>query len=100
MEQLTLVFLLVLATIVAVPLAERLRLPYPILVTVAGLGLALVPGIPDLEIAPDLLLPLLLPPLLYAAARRTTWAQFRVNARPILLLAVALVLVTTAGVAS
>lgn len=100
MEQLTLVFLLVLATIVAVPLAERLRLPYPILVTVAGLGLALVPGIPDLEIAPDLLLPLLLPPLLYAAARRTTWAQFRVNGRPIVLLAVALVLVTTAAVAA
>ena len=51
---------------------------------------------PNVDIPPDLILPLLLPPLLYAAVRRTSWRQFAANVRPIFLLAVALVFVTTA----
>lgn len=62
---------------------------------VFGLALAFIPGLPRLDIAPELILPLILPPLLFAAARRTSWRQFLDNLRPIALLAVALVLVTT-----
>lgn len=98
--QLTLIVVLVLGTAVLLPLADWLRLPYPVLVTVLGLGIALIPGVPALHIEPDLILPLVLPPLLFATARRTSWGQFAANAKAILLLAVALVFVTTAAVAA
>ena len=55
---------------------------------------------PNVDIPPDIILPLLLPPLLYASAQRTSWRQFAANRRPIFLLAVALVFVTTAAVAA
>lgn len=100
MAQLTLLFVVFLATIVSVPVSARLRLPAPVLMTVFGLGLALVPSIPNPSIEPDLILPLVLPPLLFAAARRTHWRQFKATWRAILLLAVILVLVTTAAVAA
>ncbi|GAB2608042.1 Na+/H+ antiporter [Streptomyces capparidis] len=100
MEQLSLLLIVLLAAIVVVPLAERFGLPSPVLMTLFGSVLALLPFVPNTEIPPDLILPLVLPPLLYAAVRRTTWRQFMANVRPILLLAVALVGVTTAAVAA
>jgi len=92
---LTLLLALFAATIVLGPAAERLKLPYPILLLVFGLLVAFVPGLPRLDISPDLILPLVLPPLLFAAARRTSWREFLDNRRAIGLLAVALVIVTT-----
>ncbi|MBZ3903122.1 MULTISPECIES: Na+/H+ antiporter [Streptomyces] len=100
MDQLALFFVLLVGAVVSVPVGERLKLPAPVLMTLLGIALA-VPGfVPNVEIPPDLILPLLLPPLLYAAVRRTSWRQFTANVRPILLLAVALVFVTTAAVAA
>ncbi|MCD0485576.1 Na+/H+ antiporter [Streptacidiphilus sp. ASG 303] len=99
MDQLTLLFVVLLASILSVPVGSRLKLPPPVLMTALGVVLALLPFVPDVHVDPDLILPLVLPPLLYAAAQRTSWRQFRANVRPILLLAVALVLVTTAVVA-
>ncbi|WP_028811473.1 Na+/H+ antiporter [Streptomyces flavidovirens] len=100
MDQLALLFLLLLGAVVTVPLGERLGLPAPVLMTVAGIILALLPFVPNVEIPPAYILPLVLPPLLYAAVQRTSWRQFTANIRPILLLAVALVFVTTAAVAA
>src|SRR5579884_4151835 len=99
MAQLSLLFGILLAAIVTVPLARRTRLPQPVLMTVVGIVLALLPFVPDIRLEPDLILPLVLPPLVYAAAQRASVRYFRANARVILLLAVALVLVTTAAVA-
>lgn len=100
MDQLVLLFVLLLGALVSVPVGERLGLPSPVLMTVLGIGLALPGFVPTVEIPPDLILPLLLPPLLYAAVRRTSWRQFTINKRPIFLLAVALVFVTTVAVAA
>ncbi|MCZ2526491.1 Na+/H+ antiporter [Streptomyces sp. HB2AG] len=100
MDQLALLFVVLLAAVCMVPLGERLGLPSPVLMTLFGGVLALLPFVPDVEVPPDLILPLVLPPLLYSAAQRTSWRQFAANVRPILLLAVALVLVTTAAVAA
>ncbi|MGW7197745.1 Na+/H+ antiporter [Streptomyces chryseus] len=100
MDQLALLFLLLLGAVVTVPLGERLGLPAPVLMTVAGIVLALLPFVPNVEVPPEYILPLVLPPLLYAAVQRTSWRQFAANIRPILLLAVALVFVTTAAVAA
>jgi monovalent cation/hydrogen antiporter len=98
-DQLALIFALLLGALVMVPLAERLSVPSPVLMTLLGAVLAAIPVVPEVEIPPDLILPLVLPPLLYAAAQRTSWRQFAANFRPIFLLAVALVFVTTAVVA-
>ncbi|MEV4100935.1 Na+/H+ antiporter [Nonomuraea sp. NPDC049649] len=67
--------------------------------TLFGVGLALVPFVPDMPIEPGLVLPLLLPPLLYSAVQRTSWRQFAADWQPILMLAVVLVFVTTMAVA-
>lgn len=98
MAALTLLLVLMAATVVLAPVAERIAIPYPVLLLMFGLALAFVPGLPMLEINPELLLPLVLPPLLFAAARRTSWREFLDNRRPILLLAVALVAVTAFAV--
>jgi monovalent cation/hydrogen antiporter len=99
MQQLGLVAAVVFATAVLIPLAGRIRLPWPVLVTLFGIVLAAIPQVPQVHVEPDLILPLVLPPLLYATARKTSWRLWASHARPILLLAVALVLVTTAVVA-
>ncbi len=62
-------------------------MPYPILMLVFGLLVAFVPGLPRLDISPDLILPLVLPPLLFAAARRRSWREFLDNRRAIGMLA-------------
>ncbi|MEU2746235.1 Na+/H+ antiporter [Streptomyces collinus] len=100
MDQLALLFLLLLGAVISVPVGDRFKVPAPVLMTLLGIVLALLPFVPNVEIAPDLILPLLLPPLLYAAVRRTSWRQFAANKRPIFLLAVALVFVTMACVAA
>jgi monovalent cation/hydrogen antiporter len=97
---LTLLLVLMAATVVLAPVAERIAIPCPVLLLMFGLVLAFVPGLPLPTVSPELLLPLVLPPLLFAAARRTSWREFLDNRRPIALLVVALVAVTAFAVAS
>ncbi|MFF5972589.1 Na+/H+ antiporter [Streptomyces sp. NPDC012769] len=98
MDQLALLFLLLLGAVLTVPLGDRLGLPAPVLMTLVGIVLAFLPFVPNVDIPPEYILPLVLPPLLYASVQRTSWRQFAANRRPIFLLAVALVFVTTAAV--
>lgn len=91
--------MLVAAVIALTPLSDRIRLPQPVVLTVFGVLLALIPGAPALAIAPELILPVVLPPLLFAATQRTTVREFRESARPVLLLAVGLTTATAAVVA-
>ncbi|MER5766822.1 Na+/H+ antiporter [Streptomyces sp. NPDC001985] len=100
MDQVALLLALLLGAVVTVPLGERFDLPPPVLMTLAGAGVAFLPFAPTVDIPPEFILPLVLPPLLYAAVQRTSWRQFTAHLRPILLLAVALVFVTTAAVAA
>lgn len=80
--------------------AEIVRIPYPILLVLGGLGLGFVPGMPEIELAPDLVLVAVLPPLLYGSAFFTSLREFRANIKPIALLAVGLVLTTMVAVAA
>lgn len=95
----TLVFSLLVAIVVLASVATRFRLPYAILLVLAGLVLGFIPGLPTIELDPELLLFLFLPPLIYSSAWLTSWREFRANLRPILLLAVGLVLAITVVVA-
>jgi CPA1 family monovalent cation:H+ antiporter len=79
--------------------AQVVRMPYPILFVLGGLGVGFVPGVPHIVLPPDLVLIAILPPLLYAGAFFTSLRELRANAGSISLLAVGLVLMTTLVVA-
>src|SRR5947208_2967669 len=89
---------LILGCLVAVALlaivARKIHIPYPILLTIGGVVLALIPGLPAIHLEPQLVFNLFLPPLLYPAAIFTSWRDFRGNLRSILPLAIVLVLLT------
>ncbi|PWH06093.1 Na+/H+ antiporter [Brachybacterium endophyticum] len=99
MINLALVIGLLAVTVVCVALGERLRLPYPILMLLASSGIASIPGLQHLEIDQELILPLFLPPLLFATAQKTDWSVFRYRWRTLLFLAVGLTATTALLVA-
>jgi Na+/H+ antiporter len=76
-------------------LSRKVPVPYPIMLILGGLILAFIPGLPRVQLHPELVFLIFLPPLLYPAAIFTPWRDFRANLRPITLLAVGLVLFTT-----
>jgi CPA1 family monovalent cation:H+ antiporter len=80
-------------------LVPKLRIPYPILLVLGGLALGFAPGMPELDLPPDLVLVGILPPLLYGAAFFTSLRDLRANLRPVGLLSVGLVLLTMVVVA-
>jgi Na+/H+ antiporter len=91
----SLVLLVLLASATAlIVVAQRVRIPYPILLVLGGLALGLIPGMPEIELPPDLVLVAVLPPLLYGTAFFTSLREFRANLKPIVFLAVGLVLLT------
>jgi CPA1 family monovalent cation:H+ antiporter len=98
-DSLTLAGLLA-AAVVLLLVAQLLRVPYPILLVLGGLGLGFLPGMPHIELAPDLVLVAILPPLLYGTAFFTPLRGFRTNVREISLLAFGLVLTTMLAVAA
>src|SRR5690242_12695135 len=97
-DQLVLLALLVAMAglLVAAPI---LRVPYPIFLVLGGLALGFVPGVPSLELPPDVVLVAVLPPLLYSAAFFTPLRDLRTNVRPISVLSVGLVIATMTVVA-
>src|SRR5438477_1629350 len=95
----TLLLLLAVLVVVAV-VVRRLNTAPSILLVIAGVGLALVPGLPRIELAPELVLLGILPPLIYSAGVAMSWREFRFNLRPITLLAFGCVVFTTCAVAA
>src|SRR5271167_1871155 len=93
--------LLLLAVLVVVAIvARRLNTAPSILLVIAGIALALLPGLPRIELAPELVLLGILPPLIYSAGVAMSWRDFRFNLRPIALLAFGCVIFTTCAVAA
>ena len=100
MEHVELVVLFLLVAVAALTtLARVLGVPYPILLVVGSSLVGFAPGVPDVELDPELVLFIFLPPLLFNAAYFSSLRDLRRNLRPITLSAVALVLLTTVGVA-
>lgn len=99
MEFLILLVGLLFGTVLVAGIGERIKLPYPVLMLVFSALIAYLPFIPELHINPEMILPLFLPPLLYAVAQRSSWAVFRLRWRSLVLLAVLLIAVTVAIVA-
>jgi monovalent cation/hydrogen antiporter len=95
------IFLILLGVLAGTALlARRINVAPAILLLLAGIALAFVPGMPSLELPPELVLLVVLPPLIYSASVAMSWREFRSNLRPILLLAVGCVIFTAFAVAA
>jgi CPA1 family monovalent cation:H+ antiporter len=99
METLTAVLAILVAIAILFEVARRIGVPYPTLFVLGGLGLAFVPGLPRVELEPDLVLLVFLPPLLFGAAVKTPSRDLRTNVAPLLRLSIGLVVFTTVLVA-
>src|SRR5205085_1073729 len=99
MQQAETIVLLLGLVAALVVIAQKITLPYPVVLVLAGLALSFVPRLPEVKLNPDIVFYFFLPPLIYPAALFTSWRDFRRNLRPILLLSVGLVLATMLAVA-
>src|SRR6266487_759699 len=99
MHQAEIIVLLLTAVGVLAVLARKITLPYPIVLVLGGLALSFVPRLPAVNLNPNVVFYFILPALIYPAALFTSWRDFRRNLRPILLLAIGLVLFTTITIA-
>jgi monovalent cation/hydrogen antiporter len=95
MVLLQVVLFLMLSAVALGWVARHFRFPYPIALVIGGGMLGFVPRLPQPQFDPQFTLVLVLPPILYQAALLTSWREFKSNIRPIGLLAIGLVLVTT-----
>lgn len=95
------IFLILLAVLAgAALLARRINVAPAILLLLTGIVLAFIPGMPSLELPPELVLLVVLPPLIYSAGVAMSWREFKSNLRPIILLAVGCVIFTALAVAA
>src|SRR5437879_12175625 len=95
------IFLILLAVLAGTALlARRTNIAPAILLLLTGIALAFVPGMPSLELPPELVLLGVLPPLIYSASVAMSWREFKYNLRPIILLAVGCVIFTAFTVAA
>lgn len=98
-ENLLLIISLLFAVSMLVMLGQKLKISYPIFLVIGGLLISLIPGIPLIQMDPDMILTLFLPPILYEAAWYTSWREFWKWKRPITLLAFGLVFFTSTIIA-
>ncbi|PST83278.1 Na+/H+ antiporter [Pedobacter yulinensis] len=98
-QNLLLILGLLFVVMLLVMLAQKIRIAYPIFLVLAGLGIGFIPGIPPLELDPELIFLVFLPPLLYEAAWYTSWKEFKKWSKGIIMLAFGLVFFTSFVVA-
>jgi CPA1 family monovalent cation:H+ antiporter len=79
--------------------ARRLQIVFPVLLTLAGLIIGFIPGLPQVVLEPSIVLLVFLPPILYSAAWYTNWREFKRNMEPITVLALGLVIATCVAIA-
>lgn len=99
MENYTIVIFILAVMIGLSALADKVKLPYPILLIVAGIAVGFVPSIPDIELNPEIVFLIFLPPLLYDAAFNIPFQTFKTNINTIGTLAISLVFITASGIA-
>ena len=99
LDTIQIVILLLLAAMTLGVFARRIGIPYPIALTLGGLALGFIPGLPAVRLDPQIVFGVFLPPILYHSALFERWHDFRANLRSISMLAVGLVTFTTVVVA-
>jgi CPA1 family monovalent cation:H+ antiporter len=99
MENYTIVLLILATMIILSSWADKIRLPYPVLLIAGGIIIGFMPGLPNIQLNPEVIFLLFLPPLLYDAAFNISFAEFRTNINTISTLAISLVFLTAVGIA-
>jgi monovalent cation/hydrogen antiporter len=99
MHNFEIIIIIFIILIVLMAVANRFKVPSPILLVVIGLTLGFVPALPSFTLNPEVVFLLFLPPILYDAASHTSWHDFRAEIRPISTLAILLVFFTSVSVA-
>src|SRR5215218_5913853 len=93
------ILVLMLAATLLVRVADFGKVPAPIVLVLGGLAIAFLPGLPSVELDPDAIFLVFLPPLVYAAGWQTSPQELRAVMRPLALLAIGLVFLAAAAVA-
>ncbi len=99
MDNFTVVIFIITILLVLSAFANKIKLPYPIILLAMGIVLGLLPFVPHLQLDPEIVFLIFLPPLLYDASVKTSWLDFKKEIRPISTLAITLVFCTTIAVA-
>ena len=99
MENYTIVLVIMSLMIGVSGIADKIKLPAPVLLLLVGMGVGFMPAMPDIELNPEIVMLLFLPPLLYDAAFNISFKDFKTNIHTINTLAVGLVFITTVGIA-
>lgn len=99
MENYSIILFVLVVMIGLSAVADKIRLPYPILLVTAGIAVGFIPGMPKIELDPEIVFLLFLPPMLYDAAFNISFNEFRKNINTIYTLAIALVFMTAGGIA-
>ncbi|WP_116788932.1 Na+/H+ antiporter [Flavobacterium psychrotrophum] len=100
MENYTVVLFILAIMICLSALADKIKLPYPIILIVAGIAIGFTPSLPKISIDPEIIFLIFLPPLLYDAAFNISMNDFKTQFNTISTLAITLVFLTTAGIAA
>ncbi|MEO8111555.1 MAG: Na+/H+ antiporter [Ginsengibacter sp.] len=95
MNEVVLVTMLLFGITFLAVVSNKFKFPFPIVLVLSGLVISIIPGLPSISLQPEIVFLIFLPPLLYEAAWKTNWHNFKSNKRPILLAAFGLVLFTT-----
>ncbi|WP_333819889.1 Na+/H+ antiporter [Ohtaekwangia sp.] len=99
MQDIAIVIILLAVVTALAEVTDKIKIPYPILLVVAGIAIGMIPGMPSISLNPDIVFLVFLPPVLYASAWNTSWPDFKAAKRPIILLATGCVIFTTCAVA-
>lgn len=99
MENYSIVIFILALMIVFTAIAEKIKLPNPIVLITVGMAIGFIPSIPNIEINPEIIMLIFLPPLLYDAAFNISFKEFKTHAQTISALAIGLVFLTTLGIA-
>ncbi|MBN9284812.1 MULTISPECIES: Na+/H+ antiporter [Flavobacterium] len=99
MENYSVVIFIMAIMIALTAIADKIKLPYPILLITAGIGIGFIPSMPNIELSPKVVFLLFLPPLLYDAAFNISFKDFKTHINTIGTLSIGLVFLTTTGIA-
>lgn len=99
MENYSIVIFILAVMIGLSAIADKVKLPYPVLLIIAGIGVGFIPSIPNIALNPEIVFLIFLPPLLYDAAFNISYKTFKTNINTIGTLAISLVFITASGIA-
>ena len=100
MESYTVVLIFISLMIIVSGIADKIKLSVPVVLLIVGISIGFVPAMPTVELNPEIIMLLFLPPLLYDAAFNISFKDFKTNVNTISTLAIGLVFITTAGIAT